>query len=465
MDVARKLPAITFFALLNAIFALPAAGQSDWRNMGPTTPPTITASQQSYDRYGNPQTATRTTAAQPQSISDRAQNAVTETAGAFRDGFDATVRAASQQFPRTNTTLPQGSNQQAPYWPGATTQPTQTNSNSSVNRSQTTNPFVTPTQTSPKTNTNPSARSAVGPPPGWPGSTTASPPANTPGGAAPSWPGPSASADRSVATGGTPSANNPWNNPGSAAQTQYSNSQFPAAASEVGPIGNSSAAAGQSFASDSYRNPQSAQNTQGNPSQPAGAKSGSEANNWVMGWNNSDAPKVTIARGDANASRDNTKRSSERTASQSTMPQLDVGTTNVPPSGNFAGGNAWNQQQQSAPTASSNNSFGANQLPVNATVASAPAFGSTPPNGNYQPAPSNTPAGTNGSAAANHTSPSAAATAEKPWVTFIAVILSLAGSLAGNLFLGWSYIDARQKYQSLVRRTADTFRRARPAAA
>ena len=37
--------------------------------------------------------------------------------------------------------------------------------------------------------------------------------------------------------------------------------------------------------------------------------------------------------------------------------------------------------------------------------------------------------------------------------------------LAGNLFLGWSYMDARQKYQSLIRRTADTFRRTKTAAA
>ena len=46
----------------------------------------------------------------------------------------------------------------------------------------------------------------------------------------------------------------------------------------------------------------------------------------------------------------------------------------------------------------------------------------------------------------------------------IVAVLSLAGSLAGNLFLGMSYLDARQKYQTLARKTAETFRRVTAAA-
>ena len=52
----------------------------------------------------------------------------------------------------------------------------------------------------------------------------------------------------------------------------------------------------------------------------------------------------------------------------------------------------------------------------------------------------------------------------QPWVLFLGTILVLAFSLAFNIYLGWSYMDARQKYQALVRRTADTFRRTKVAA-
>jgi hypothetical protein len=49
---------------------------------------------------------------------------------------------------------------------------------------------------------------------------------------------------------------------------------------------------------------------------------------------------------------------------------------------------------------------------------------------------------------------------DEPWLPLLLVSLSLMGSLSANLFLGWSYMDARQKYRALVRKTADKFRRA-----
>jgi hypothetical protein len=58
-----------------------------------------------------------------------------------------------------------------------------------------------------------------------------------------------------------------------------------------------------------------------------------------------------------------------------------------------------------------------------------------------------------------------AAAEPQPWMPLIASVLTLAGSLAANLYLGVSYLDARQKYQSLVRKTADTFRRVKAVAA
>ena len=54
--------------------------------------------------------------------------------------------------------------------------------------------------------------------------------------------------------------------------------------------------------------------------------------------------------------------------------------------------------------------------------------------------------------------------AAQPWVPLVAAVLVMAFSLAANLYLGVSYLDARQKYQSLVRKTAETFRRVKAAA-
>lgn len=48
---------------------------------------------------------------------------------------------------------------------------------------------------------------------------------------------------------------------------------------------------------------------------------------------------------------------------------------------------------------------------------------------------------------------------ERPWLPLLLVSLTLIGSLSANFFLGWSYMDARQRYSSLVYRTASAFRR------
>jgi hypothetical protein len=45
-------------------------------------------------------------------------------------------------------------------------------------------------------------------------------------------------------------------------------------------------------------------------------------------------------------------------------------------------------------------------------------------------------------------------------VPLLVASVGLAGSIGANLFLGWSYIDARQKYRTLVQKTANKFRRA-----
>jgi hypothetical protein len=39
-------------------------------------------------------------------------------------------------------------------------------------------------------------------------------------------------------------------------------------------------------------------------------------------------------------------------------------------------------------------------------------------------------------------------------VTVLVAWVLLSGSIAGNMYLFWSYLDVRQKYRSLVRKTA-----------
>jgi hypothetical protein len=52
-----------------------------------------------------------------------------------------------------------------------------------------------------------------------------------------------------------------------------------------------------------------------------------------------------------------------------------------------------------------------------------------------------------------------------PWIPLLVVSLSLAGSLGANLFLGWSYADARHRYHLLVRRTSESLHKAASLAA
>jgi hypothetical protein len=80
---------------------------------------------------------------------------------------------------------------------------------------------------------------------------------------------------------------------------------------------------------------------------------------------------------------------------------------------------------------------------------------------NGQPANNQFGTGTNG----NSRTQAGVGNSEQPWVPMVLAVIGLAMSFAANLYLGASYLDARQKYQSLVRKTADTFRRVSAAAA
>jgi hypothetical protein len=136
----------------------------------------------------------------------------------------------------------------------------------------------------------------------------------------------------------------------------------------------------------------------------------------------------------------------------------------------------WAQPAQSTPASAANqyemNPGGAMQ---NAGAEWQVGDGRTQPNAGYptNPVQTRTAAGTPnpgghvlGQAQPNAATPVASSpnaspltTEQRPWLPLLVVSLSLMGSLSANLFLGWSYLDARQKYRSLVRKTADTFRR------
>jgi hypothetical protein len=66
---------------------------------------------------------------------------------------------------------------------------------------------------------------------------------------------------------------------------------------------------------------------------------------------------------------------------------------------------------------------------------------------------------------ASPTAQAAAPKEELPWWPFVGVNMGLVGSLAANLFLGWSYADARHKYRTLVRKTTHAFQKSAGVAA
>jgi hypothetical protein len=123
-----------------------------------------------------------------------------------------------------------------------------------------------------------------------------------------------------------------------------------------------------------------------------------------------------------------------------------------------------------ASPAANNNTFGSTTQPNNNAFSNTPQpnnnnfGGSTQPNTNTF---SNTTQPNNPFITPPNTQvPNSIGKGEpQPWMPLIASVLTLAGSLAANLYLGVSYLDARQKYQSLVRKTADTFRRVKAVAA
>lgn len=420
MDAQRSLFTLTIAALFagTALAAPPSQSASDWSSAGVATAPTITASPN--NRYSYPQAG------------------------------------------RTSNTV----NTAAPQSYGAT-----------GNQSQTTYPFAVQPAAPP---TSAATRNNPAPPP-WPttSSTPAPPPTSNWGSSIPATP-----VDRSLLTNAPPTGE--WSSIGSTiAAPPMLLPQSPGATESLAPLSSTSSPTsssfdnGPSFTTDSYRGTPPSFGSSANSAPQSSNSSPSRtapADNWASGWDGSASNNTATAGNSApSIGNNNTSRSgashapdfpnSPRIAAN----QQDTRTTAAKPADSWADDGWGRNSPSNKPVAigSASNFPPAIQAPANSPQVGPPPFG-TAGNNNVS---SN---GTNPFAAQQQQQQSAGVNGTKPlqtpggepqpWVTLLAAILGLAGSLAGNVYLGWSYLDARQKYQALVRRTADTFRRTKVAA-
>jgi hypothetical protein len=243
---------------------------------------------------------------------------------------------------------------------------------------------------------------------------------------------------------------------------------------------------GPSFTTDSYRGNQSGFGSSVNAAPQS--STASNADDWAAKWdasaNNNSSNKSSFGHGSNGFSRDNSN--SAHSSELGSGPRLsanspEVKSTVAKPADAWLD-DSWTRNSQSPQNGSSTPVGSAR----NATISTA---GNNAPPPQIQ-APMNNASQTNGQVigsaggnmnfgaqnsgfsqqpqtvnAAKPAQPNTANGEPQPWVTLLVVILGLAGSLAANIYLGWSYLDARQKYQALVRRTAETFRRTHTAAA
>jgi hypothetical protein len=210
------------------------------------------------------------------------------------------------------------------------------------------------------------------------------------------------------------------------------------------------------------------------------AQSSTTSDNWAATWdaNANNNNGAAINRTVNNTPRQSTAREAEvPSSSRIGSSSQDARNTAAKPADSWTD-DSWSRNSAISPNridatigasktagvGSSVNSAPAIQSPINAPPVNSGTIGSTGNNVNFGgPSPSTPQQPMNVNAAKPAQAP-AAPGEPQPWVTLLVAILGLAGSLAGNIYLGWSYLDARQKYQALVRRTADTFRRTKVAA-
>lgn len=468
-----------------------AAGQSGWSSNSPTQPATT------YDRYGQPITNTAP------SISQRAQAAYNDSNTAIRDGVEAGIRSANNQMSQAASGVGTQLNQQAQSW-----------SNSAVNglrsgAEQAANSFTTPASSS-----NPSGASTRG------GVTSPWPTTSTAPAAATN------SASRSSSA--MVAANGGWTSIGTgiaAPPLLVPQSPMLNPVGTTTNFGNAGGPASRPTFPVAATNDQPTMHSV--LADPARSDTAGSLNNapsdWINNWNNQSNTPPSI--GKTGNQMGSTVRDSELVPLQgSNSANSDPrSVTTARQSDNW--GDSWNQPAQSSPPASigspsnrqansnvsspfgnqpiGNQGNGQFSTAANSQPQTGPALGgfNTPMNNPSSQLPNNQMAGnqmpnsqmTNGQMAggqmpngqmASNTIPSNTmgttqfatngnqggrgqlgnGTEQQPWVPFIGAVLIMAFSLAANLYLGVSYLDARQKYQSLVRKTAETFRRVKVAA-
>jgi hypothetical protein len=424
------------------------------------------------DRYGSPPAVgNRSAVGPPPSILDRAQAAVTETGNTLREGVEAGIQAANEQLSRSGEQVRDSAvdagqqfGQQLQQWTNDPQRQLEQAGNDLRNATQqtlgavgnqlqqVTNPF-TPATTTPPANR---PRGSIAPPP-WPvaGSTTAPP-----------WTGTS----QSSATDTPPSAVAQAAAPPARASTSWTSIDpnvagpplvLPQLATTSRTTNGTSeqdhmVAAGPAFPNSAAITRQPIHSVLTDPSSAGTSQTASD--DWATDWHNTaGATKASIERG-ANANAD-TQAGAARGSELVPVQPLDrpVQQPQQPQQASNLWSNDWaDSDLWSQPPQGSTDSIAQNQQPLAATPTTQPT-NSTVPGSSVNSAPL-------ANNMSNLAGPTAVTTDQPPWLPLLVVSLSLMGSLSANVFLGWSYMDARQKYRLLVQKTADTFRRKKPAA-
>lgn len=469
MHAARMLAVFVAVGIVSELAALSAFGQANWS--GSATPQSATA----YDRYGQ---AINSSAA---TISQQTQNAANNVGNALRDGLDAGFRAAEQTvnsapsqmsstFTGNTSNQPVNnnaarSNVSSPWTTGGTAAPTTqatrtaasapTNGNgwSSIGTSIAAPPLIVPQSPMASPNYNAAATGAAV------GTTTAAAGRNGPG-----FPAPPANDQQplhSVLSDPAKTATTP-SNTSAPDWTKNWNNQSQAAPATISRTGNQSTVGGMS--QDTGLVP-----VQGNSfgqSDPRSTTAARPNDNWLESWNNQSQPQTPNVELPGNRPGINTNVAG---------PQLNNPINNVQ-NGQYANNpNGANGQSAATPAAQPYPANGQFAGQANGQMPNGQQYAAYPP-GNMNPTVGQLPQGqmNNGQSGNNQLGAGANGNlqtqagvhnSDQPWVPMVLAVIGLAMSFAANLYLGASYLDARQKYQSLVRKTADTFRRVSAAAA